>query len=168
MILMAFIEPGETYVAAVLPAVAVFGLGLAATVAPVTSTALAAVDDRHSGVASGVNNAVSRAAGLLAVALLPPLAGLSGEDFENGAALAEGFRTAMFIAAGLVTLGALVAWTMIRSDVLEDDGAGLDAAAVPDESHHRNCAVGGAPLRPGRRHRRAVREVRRVVRRPGR
>lgn len=167
MILMAFIEPGETYVAAVLPAVAVFGLGLAATVAPVTSTALAAVDDRHSGVASGVNNAVSRAAGLLAVALLPPLAGLSGEDFENGAALAEGFRTAMFIAAGLVALGALVAWTMIRSDVLEDDGGGL-AEAAPDESHHRNCAVGGAPLRPGRRHRRAVREVRRAARRPER
>lgn len=72
----------------------------------------------------------------------------------------------MFIAAGLVALGALVAWTMIRSDVLEDDDGGLDEA-VPDESHHRNCAVGGAPLRPGRR-RRAVREVRRVVRRPGR
>ncbi len=57
--------------------------------------------------------------------------------------LADGFATAMFIAAGLVALGGLVAWTMIRGDVLEDE----PAATLP-VSHHRNCAVDGAPLRP--------------------
>ena len=148
MLLMATISPGDSYVGSVLPAVSVFGLGLAATVAPVTSTALAAVDDRHSGVASGINNAVSRAAGLLAVALLPPLAGLSGDDFENGAALAAGFEVAMFISAGLMVVGAIVAWTMIRSDVLEEDGPEGEESQPFD--HLRNCAVDGAPLRPAR------------------
>ena len=152
MVLMATIDPGDTYVGSVLPAVSVFGLGLAATVAPVTSTALAAVDDRHAGVASGINNAVSRAAGLVAVAILPPLAGISGEDFERGAALAQGFQTAMLIAAGLVALGGAIAWAMIRSDVLGEESP-AEGPRVPAEqraSHHRNCAVDGAPLRPAR------------------
>jgi predicted MFS family arabinose efflux permease len=57
MLLMARIEPGDAYVSSVLPAVIVFGLGLAGVVAPVTATVLAAVDERHAEVASGVNNA---------------------------------------------------------------------------------------------------------------
>ena len=78
MLLMTRIAPGSGYVDTVLPAVIVFGLGLAATVAPVTATVLGAANERHAGVASGVNNAVARTAGLLAVALLPPIAGLTG------------------------------------------------------------------------------------------
>ena len=53
-----------------LPAVLVFGLGLAATVAPLTATVLDSVEERHVGIASGVNNGVSRVAGLLAIAVL--------------------------------------------------------------------------------------------------
>lgn len=66
MLLMTRIGPGAGYVAVVLPAVVVFGLGLALTVAPVTATTLAAADARHAGVASGVNNAVARTAGFTA------------------------------------------------------------------------------------------------------
>jgi len=50
------------------PLVIAFGLGLSLTVAPLTATVLAAASDRHAGLASGVNNAVARVAGLLAVA----------------------------------------------------------------------------------------------------
>ena len=71
MLLMLRIAPGSSYLTDVLPAVVVFGLGLAATVAPVTATVLAAADERHAGVASGVNNAVARTAQLVAVAALP-------------------------------------------------------------------------------------------------
>ena len=59
---------GGDYVTGVLPASLLFGLGLAITVAPLTATVLQAADRRHAGVASGVNNAIARVAGLLAIA----------------------------------------------------------------------------------------------------
>jgi MFS family permease len=162
MLMLAAIERGDTYVASVLPAVSVFGLGLAITVAPVTATALAAVDARHSGAASGINNAVSRAAGLLAVALLPPLAGLTGDDFADPDALTAGFRAAMLITAGLMVAAAVVAWAMIRSDVLAGGEGESDGAPRPAEL--AKCALDAAPLRPARRAR-AVSPSASVVRR---
>ena len=70
-------NPGS-YWTQVFPAVLLFAIGLAITVAPLTSTAMGAAPPEHSGVASAVNNVVARAAGLLAVAVLPLLAGLTG------------------------------------------------------------------------------------------
>ena len=64
------VGPGADYLTTVLPGIAVFGIGLSATVAPLTATVLGAVGPGHSGVASGVNNAISRIAGLLAIAAL--------------------------------------------------------------------------------------------------
>ena len=58
------------YATEILPAILVFGLGLSATVAPLTATVLDAVEPRRVGIASGVSNAVSRVAGLLAIAVL--------------------------------------------------------------------------------------------------
>ncbi|MCF6523610.1 MFS transporter [Streptomyces sp. JJ36] len=153
MLLMLRISPGSGYVAGVLPAVLVFGLGLATTVAPVTATALAAAPARHSGVASGINNAVSRVAQLAAVAALPPLAGIAGGDFTDPGALTDGFHTAMLITAGLAAAGGLLALATIRSDVLER------AAAAPEEPPPRagvtaeepcpyECPLAGTPLRP--------------------
>lgn len=72
-------EPGASYVRDVLPAVLVLGLGMAVTVAPLSTIVMGAVDSRHAGVASGINNAVSRAAGLLSVALVGLLVGRTFE-----------------------------------------------------------------------------------------
>jgi hypothetical protein len=62
------VDASGAYVTQVLPATLVFGLGLAMTVAPLTATVLQAADRRHAGIASGVNNAIARVAGLLAIA----------------------------------------------------------------------------------------------------
>jgi len=147
MLLMTRIEPGDSYVASVFPPVIVYGLGLTLVVAPVTATVLAAADSRHSGVASGINNAVARVAGLLAVAVLPLVAGLTGDDFLDPAAMAEGFRTAMFFTAALAAAGGAIAFTMIRADVLDTDGEGPSS---PEASNDRQCPVAGPPLRPAR------------------
>ncbi|MPZ87182.1 MAG: DHA2 family efflux MFS transporter permease subunit [Nitriliruptorales bacterium] len=115
--LMIRITAGAGYIATVLPAVTVFGIGLALTVAPLTTTVLAAAESRHAGVASGVNNAVARAAQLLAVAVLPVLAGITGDAYTNPEVFASGFRTAVLIAAGLLAGGGAVAWFTISNDV---------------------------------------------------
>jgi EmrB/QacA subfamily drug resistance transporter len=78
LLLMSRIGRGDSYLSGVLPAVIVFGLGVTLVVAPVTATVMAAANERHSGIASGINTAVSRLAGLIVVAVLPLIAGLTG------------------------------------------------------------------------------------------
>jgi MFS family permease len=129
-------------VADVLPAVTVFGLGLALLVAPLTTTVLAAAEAEHAGIASGVNNAIARAAGLLAVAVLPLLAGISGDDYQDPQAFAAGFRTAMLACAALLVLGGIVAATSIRNP------AKADAGRRP--VRRQFCAIDGPPLQPAR------------------
>lgn len=134
MLLMTTIGPGDGYLTAVLPAVVLFGLGLTLVVAPVTATVLAAADPRHAGVASGVNNAVSRVAGLLAVAVLPAVAGITGDRFYDPAAMADGFRTAMVVSAVVAAAGGVLAWATIRRPL-----------PAPVETHY-SCDVAGTPL----------------------
>ncbi|MFC4008705.1 MFS transporter [Nonomuraea purpurea] len=121
---MSTIGQGASYPLQVLPAVSVFGLGLSATVAPLTATVLATADDRHAGTASGINNAVARTGSLLAVAAVPPLVGLVGEAFRNPPVFDAGFRRAMLISAGMMVVAALITSLTIRTNVLadEDDG----------------------------------------------
>jgi EmrB/QacA subfamily drug resistance transporter len=108
------IPEDASYVRDVLPWVSVLGLGLAITVAPLTAAVLAAVPDRHAGLASGVNNAVARVAGLLAVAALPLVADLHGNAYSDPAELAPGYRAAMWVCAGLMATGGLLAAAFIR------------------------------------------------------
>ena len=118
MVLMAWIQPGDAYAASVLPAVIVFGLGLSATVAPVTSAALAAATAARAGVASGINNAVARTAQVLAVAVVPWIARLSGEDIHRQDALAAGVPRAMLAMAAVALIGAAVAWVTVDDQPL--------------------------------------------------
>lgn len=94
----------------VLPGMVVFSLGLALLVSPLTAAVLAAAPDKLAGVASGVNNAVARAGSLLAVAALPALVGLSGDDYLGREAMASGYRGALVWCAALLTLGGVVSW----------------------------------------------------------
>jgi hypothetical protein len=142
--LLTRVGAGATYATDVLPAVVVFGLGLAVTVAPLTAAVLAAVDDAHMGVASGVNNAVARVAGLLAVAVLPAAVGL---DIAGGPDdITQGFHRAMLVGAALCVAGGAVAFATIR------DGATVTASpqASLDQPCHDPClapAGAGAGVR---------------------
>ena len=103
------------YATEVLPAVLVFGVGLALTVAPLTATAMGAAPAEHAGVASAVNNVVARAGGLLAVAVLPLVAGITGATALEPHHLAMGFRHAVTIAGLTCTAGGLLAAATIRN-----------------------------------------------------
>lgn len=115
LVLLSRMTPAGAYVTDVLPAVLIFGAGLAITVAPLTSTAMGAAPAEHAGVASAVNNVVARTAGLLAVSVLPFLAGITGDSYLNPTELAAGFQTAMRIAAVLCASGGVLAACTIRN-----------------------------------------------------
>ncbi|WP_020664392.1 MFS transporter [Amycolatopsis benzoatilytica] len=151
MLLLTRVEPGSSYLGSVLPAVVVFGLGLATVVAPVTATVLAAAPDRYAGVASGVNNAIARSGGLLAVAVLPAAAGLTGSAYRDPVALTAGWRTALVICAVLAIAGGLIALG-IHNGVLGSSAAEPDESPHPGECLH--CGVEGPPthVHPGGRH----------------
>ncbi|WP_134766112.1 MFS transporter [Nocardioides sp. 1609] len=136
LLLLSRIGADAGYLVDVLPGVVVFGLGLAIMVAPLTAAALGAAPDEHVGMASGVNNAVARTGGLIALAAVPVLAGVSD-------GVGDGFARALWISAGVLVVAGGVAALAVRNDVLEPDDA-----APPDEAVHHlpHCAVGGPPL----------------------
>jgi hypothetical protein len=104
----------------VLPGMVVFALGLALLVSPLTAAVLAAVADRYAGLASGINNAVARTGSLLAVAALPALVGLSGDDYADPVAFTQGYRWAMVVCAGLLVAGGVVSWFGLRPGPARD------------------------------------------------
>ncbi|MBE1535861.1 MFS transporter [Actinomadura algeriensis] len=143
MVLVGRIGADASYVRDVLPAVTVFGLGLSAVVAPLTATVLATARSRHAGVASGVNNAVARAAGLLAVAAIPPLTGLTGGALRDPDAFADGFGVSMTVCAGLLAAGAALTLLTVS------DGALHVAEGMHCEPEARShCSVGAPQLQP--------------------
>jgi EmrB/QacA subfamily drug resistance transporter len=113
--LFARISGSGDYLTEVLPAVVVFGFGLAVTVAPLTSTVLEAVPSEHAGIASAVNNDVARAAALIAVALLPAAGGITSDAYRDPPVFSAGFHTASLISAGLCVAGGVLAFFTIRN-----------------------------------------------------
>jgi EmrB/QacA subfamily drug resistance transporter len=112
------VDGSAPYWVEVFPGSVLQGVGMGLTVSPLTATVLSAAPDALAGIASGINNAVARAASLLAVAALPVAVGLSGRDYAVPEALTSGYRAAIVICAALFVVGGLVSWLTIRSDVL--------------------------------------------------
>ncbi len=133
LLLLSGVGAGDGYVADVLPGVVVFGLGLSIMVAPLTAAALGAASDEHAGMASGVNNAVARTGGLIAVAAIPVLAGVT--DGAGG-----GFERALWISAAILAVSGVIAWLTVRNDVLEPE-----AAPAEETQHLSHCGVGAPP-----------------------
>ncbi|MEU6214561.1 DHA2 family efflux MFS transporter permease subunit [Streptomyces sp. NPDC047023] len=137
-LLMLRVGPQASYTGDVLPAMAVMGMGLVILVAPLTATVLASVDPGRAGLASGINNAAARAAGLLAVAALPLLAGMGPEAYLSADQFDAAFRRAMPWCAAAFAAGAVVAWATVRSP-------------APGACHpqcHTHCALVSPPLEP--------------------
>ncbi len=143
LLLMTRIGHGASWWSDVLPAAAVFGAGMVLVVAPLTTAVLDAAPQNLVGSASGVNNAVARTGGLLAVAVLPGLAGISGADYADPAAFGAGFRTALTVSAALMMLAAALAAAGIRrrpGGAESDDGCRVANA--------RTAAISAPPLHP--------------------
>ncbi len=137
-LLMLRVGPQASYTGDVLPAMAVMGMGLVILVAPLTATVLASVDPGRAGLASGINNAAARAAGLLAVAALPLLAGMGPEAYLSADQFDAAFRRAMPWCTAAFAAGAVVAWATVRSP-------------APGACHpqcHTHCALVSPPLEP--------------------
>jgi EmrB/QacA subfamily drug resistance transporter len=138
MIAFARVDERGVYVADVLPATLLFGLGLAMTVAPLTATVLQAAERRHAGIASGVNNAIARVAGLLAIAAVGAV--ISGQ-FASGVDGRLGERQASTAARAYVDEA--------RERPLAAPGGSVDdrtRIAVRDanvEAFHRGMIVAG-------------------------
>ncbi|MFI0817244.1 MFS transporter [Streptomyces sp. NPDC021098] len=158
MLLMTRAGVGAVYWRDVLPALVVMGLGMVVLVAPLTATVLASVDVGRAGLASGINNAAARAAGLVAVAALPLLAGMGSEAYRSADRFSESFRRAMPICAAVLVVGSFIAWRTVRTDALERAGGAEGAEAAeglkedtrpcrPECAYH--CGVGAPPLDPG-------------------
>ncbi|MBD3146660.1 MFS transporter [Microbispora camponoti] len=137
LLLMSRIGPDSSYFADVLPSAVVFGLGLSAAVAPLTATVLSTAEERYAGVASGINNALARTGGLLAVAAVPPLVGLTGDAYDSPAAFTQGFHAAMLVGAAMMAVAAVVTFVTIRTNVL----------ATAPEPPAPGCPVEAPPLK---------------------
>ncbi len=145
VLLMSRITADSSYVRDVLTAATVFGLGLSLVVAPLTATVLASAEVRRAGIASGVNNAVARAAQLLAVAGLPLLVGLSGAEYRIPAVFSDGFQMAMYVCAGGLVAGSILSAVTIRDDALSPTPVRPEIVRPLRRVH---CAIDATPLEP--------------------
>lgn len=143
LMLMSRIGADASWLVDVLPAALVFGSGMVLVVAPLTTAVLDAAPQSLAGSASGVNNAVARVGGLLAVAVLPGIAGISGADYADPVAFDRGFRLAVMIAAGLMVLASATAAIGMRRrpDPVQHE----DRIRIGECPH---CAISGPPMHP--------------------
>ena len=156
LLLLLRVGSDADYLADVLPGILVFGLGLSATVAPLTATVLDSVDERHVGIASGVNNGISRVAGLLAIAVLGAIVSarfaalapnVSGGPLTAAAASAStsAFHLGIAIAGALMILGGLVSALGIENPRHKVEAIPTRGAAPAGECGHPSEAESSTP-----------------------
>jgi EmrB/QacA subfamily drug resistance transporter len=126
------------YWTAIFPVAVLFGLGLASLLPPLTASAMNSAPDSQAGLASGVNNAVARVAGLLWIAALPPITGLTGAVYTHPAQFRSSFTRISWICAAAFTIGAaLAAAFMARPRRLSPARPALIQTPVP----HLACPI---------------------------
>jgi EmrB/QacA subfamily drug resistance transporter len=140
LLLLSRVGADASWVADVLPGAVLYGLGLVTFVAPLTASVMGSVDQEYVSTASGVNNAVARTGGLVAVAVLPAVSGFAAAT--NPADLTDAFGIAMWMAAGLAALGAVVSAVGLPRQV-----------AVVSSARRFHCAVDAPPAQPDPRER---------------
>jgi EmrB/QacA subfamily drug resistance transporter len=137
-LLMTRVDVSFDFWTQLLPGLVVFGLGLSMTVSPLTAAVLAAVDPAQSGIGSAINNAISRIAGLVAIAFTGVIIGGS-MDFA-------GFRQGSFVVAALFVLAGLISWAGIRNDECDCSRVSAKVAAGShDRATPPPAYPGGAP-----------------------
>jgi hypothetical protein len=107
MLLSRMMQPDSSYWAGPFPTILVMAIGMTIAVAPLTSSVLGSVEERHVAMASGFNSAVARTGGLIATALLGAVLASEGEK------LFAGFHVAMIVSAAVSALSSVVALTML-------------------------------------------------------
>jgi EmrB/QacA subfamily drug resistance transporter len=133
LLLLARIGEHASWVTDVLPGAVVFGLGLVTFVAPLTATVMAAADPNHVSVASGVNNAIARAASLSALAVIPVISGLSAAT--DPAQITHAFRLGLVITACIAAASSPLAFVGLGTHV-----------RAPCTARRVHCNLDGAPL----------------------
>ncbi|HEY9408840.1 MAG TPA: MFS transporter [Jiangellaceae bacterium] len=119
VVLLSFVEPGDEYASAVFPGVLLLGVGLTTLVPTLTATVMASAPAHLVGIASGVNNGVSRAAGLMAVAALPAITGLAGQAYADPGLLTDAYSMSLLICAALMAAGGILSVTMLPRHVAQ-------------------------------------------------
>ena len=113
MLLLTQLEADHEYLTDLLPGLLIFSVGLSMTVAPLTATVLADADEHNAGIASGVNNAIARLAGLMGIAIVGAIVAARYGDAADASVGA--FHMAMAISAGLVIFGGVLGLVGIQN-----------------------------------------------------
>jgi MFS family permease len=135
LLLLTRIGPSPHWATDVLPGALLLGCGLVIFVAPLTATVMAAADPDHVSTASGVNNAIARAASLGGLAVIPVVSGLP--TATGAAQVTEAYRSALLIAAGVAALAGPVMLVGLSASIRS-----------PRTARPFHCAVDGPPLQP--------------------
>ena len=141
------IGPHASYWTAVFPLALLFGLGLASLIPPLTASAMNSAPDSLAGLASGVNNAVARVAGLLWIAALPPVTGLTGAVYADPVRFQSSFAQISWICAAAFACAAVLAATFITGPARSAPAP--RSALIQTPVPHLTCPVafGHAPRR---------------------